>query len=115
MAIRGFASIDENGRTNPDQTNYMTYATITNADSPYSLAVYTLYVDASSGNVEVDLPSATGSAGKVYEIMKTDSSVNTVTIDPGMSHTINGAASKTLSTQYEAVRLRSNGVNWFIF
>ena len=46
------------------------------------------------------LPAATGS-GREFVIGKSDSSVNTVTIDGAGAETINGVATKVLNVQYE--------------
>ena len=39
-----------------------------------------ILADATSGNIVVTLPSAASKTGKVIKIIKTDSSVNTVTV-----------------------------------
>jgi hypothetical protein len=43
-----------------------------------------------------------------------DSSGNAVTVDGNGAETINGAATKALSTQYETVHIMSDGANWII-
>lgn len=71
-------------------------------------------VSASGGAVTANLPTAVGCAGKEFFVKKTDSSANTVTLDPNGSETINGAATLALSTQHEGVSIESDGTNWFI-
>lgn len=68
-------------------------------------------VSASSGTRTITLPAPT--AGKIVIIKKTDSSVNTVVISPP-SGTIDGAASKSLLTQYDSLTIASDGTNFFI-
>ena len=58
------------------------------------------------------LPSAVGIAGKRYVIRKSDASANTVTIDPAGAETVNGSATRVISTQYEAVEIVSDGAGW---
>lgn len=70
-----------------------------------------LKADASSGAVTVNLPSAAPNLVE-YTIIKSDASVNTVTVDPAGSETINGAATRVLSAQWETMTLRSDGANW---
>ncbi len=71
-------------------------------------------VSASGGNRIISLPTAIGIAGRRYSIIKTDSSANTVTIDPLGAQTINDAATKVLSLQFETVTIMSDGTNWFL-
>lgn len=70
-----------------------------------------LKADASSAGVTVNLPSAAPNP-VVYTIVKVDATGNTVTIDPSGAQTINGAATRILSTQWESVTIRSDGANW---
>ena len=72
-------------------------------------------VDASLGAVTVTLYTAVGNTGKKIRVVKTDSSANTVTIDPSGSQTWNGASTKVLGRQYEAANGVSNGSNWIDF
>jgi hypothetical protein len=51
--------------------------------------------------VNVGLPAVSGSAGRVYQIVKTVAA-NNVVVDPSGVETINGAANYTLYSQYES-------------
>jgi uncharacterized membrane protein (Fun14 family) len=62
----------------------------------------------------LDLPDATGVAGRVYSIKKVDSTTNTVTLSPSGIQKIDGAGSLVLSLQYESTQLVSDGSNWFV-
>lgn len=88
----------------------LTPVTITNANSPYSLTTpCVLYCDATSGAITVTLPTiASAGGGRVYIIVKTDSSTNAITINRAGSDTINGLTSSVLPTQYDKVTLVSN-------
>jgi hypothetical protein len=68
--------------------------------------------DATSAAFTVTLPAAASYTGKHYYIKKTDSTLNLVTIDGNASETIDGAATTTLATQYEAIKILSDGSNW---
>jgi hypothetical protein len=75
---------------------------------------HTIPVDATSGAIVISLVSATAAVGIIQVIKKIDASVNTVTIDPSGSETIDGAATKVLSTQWESMMIQSNGTNWYV-
>jgi hypothetical protein len=68
-------------------------------------------VNATSGSKTITLPAP--SAGTIFHVKKTDSSLNTVVITPP-SGTIDGAANKTLSYQYSSVSVVSDGTNFFL-
>lgn len=83
------------------------------AQSPYTIPDwgYHVDVDASGGNVTVNLPTAVDNAGALIEVRKTDNSANTVTVDGYGSETINGAATLVIYAQYDSYSLRSDGTN----
>jgi hypothetical protein len=64
-----------------------------------------------SGTITINLPDASGIAGRVYTIKNTGS--GTVTIDPSGSQTIDGAATLPLP-QYQYRMIVSDGSNWAI-
>ena len=70
--------------------------------------------DASGGNGTVALPTAVGIAGRVYQVKKADSSGYTVTVDGYGAETIDGATTQTLSAQYNAISIVSNGTAWYV-
>lgn len=80
--------------------------TVTNSDS-------VILCNASGTAITLDLPAA--SAGKTFYVKKTDSSSNTVTVDPDGSETVDGDATLIITQQYAAVTLISDGSNWFVF
>ncbi len=71
-------------------------------------------VDATSANVIVTLPTAITSARREYHIKKIDSSNNTVTIATAGSETIDDGSTAVIDSQYESVRLYSDGSNFHI-
>ena len=86
------------------------------SDSPYTALTTDYYIDcdASNGSSTVNLYTAVGNTGREIVISKTDSSTNTITIDPNASETIAGLSTIILRTQYESITIKSNGTNWDI-
>ena len=74
---------------------------------------HTIFVNATSGNITVALPTAANIMGRQYVIKRVDSSVNSVTIDPDGSETIEGASTMTLVGQRSIV-IQSDNSNWWI-
>jgi len=64
-------------------------------------------------SIYMNLPAANSCSGKLMTFTKTDASVYSLILDPSGSQTIDGAATKNVSTQYETVSLISDGANWF--
>lgn len=85
-------------------------STSTTADA--TAAVY--LVDATGGAVTLTLPTAASALRRTYNVKKTDSSLNAVTIDGAGAETIDGAATQTLIAQYESIMIVSDGTSWFI-
>lgn len=70
---------------------------------------YTIRADATSGAITMTLP-ASPTAGRIYNIKKIDSSVNTVTI-AGNGYNIDGAASTVIVTQYTNLTIQYDGTS----
>ena len=81
----------------------------------YSPTIYDklILANATSGAVTVTLPDPAEAGNAVIEVKKTDSSANTVTISHPTA-TIDGAANKVLSYQYDALTIGCNGTSFFI-
>jgi hypothetical protein len=88
----------------------------TTKTSNYTLTAtdYIILGDASAGPITFNLPTAVGISGRIYEFVKIDSSSNAITIDGAGSETINGALTKTLTTQWQRCRIVSNNSNWIV-
>lgn len=72
-------------------------------------------IDAGSGARTFTLPETALSLGKMFEIKKSDSSSNPVTLQPYIpSETIDGSPSLVLDSQYETIRIVSTGTDWSI-
>ena len=75
---------------------------------------HTVLVDATSGAVTINLPAVAGVTRRRYEVIKTDSSANAVTLDGNASETINGATTFALSTQYQSATIVTDGSAWYV-
>jgi hypothetical protein len=71
--------------------------------------------DASTGTFDINLPSAVV-VGKGWwvTIKKVDSSTNNVSVKAPGSQTIDGASTIPISTQYFALTVKSDGINYYI-
>ena len=71
--------------------------------------------DASGGAFTVTLPTvASAGDGFVIAVKKTDSSSNAVTVDGNGAETIDGAATRSLSTRYQVEFYRCDGTEWHL-
>lgn len=80
-----------------------------------SAAILTIYnrsvqVDVSGGAFTVTLPDAADTDGMRFNIIKTDSSTNAVTIGA----TVNGVVNPTLTRQYDSATMESDGTAYFL-
>ena len=102
--------------TNPTISGGVFTPTLVTKTSAYTAAAtdYTILGNASGGSFSITLPTAVGVIGKIYAIKKIDSSANTVTIATTSAQTIDGAASKVLSIQYDGAQVQSDNANWYI-
>jgi hypothetical protein len=73
-----------------------------------------IFADATSSNVTITLPAASGLAGYRFYVKRIDSANNTVTVSRSGSDTIDGMTSFTLDMQYTAFAVVSNGSAWYI-
>ena len=73
-----------------------------------------IFADATSGNVTVTLPAAASFSGYNFYVKRIDNSSNTCSVARSGSDTIDGTTSFSLDTRYDALRVVSNGSNWFI-
>lgn len=71
-------------------------------------------VDSTGGNVAITLPSAVTVGDNWRVTVRHNGTANSVTVAAAGGQTVNGAASLTLSYQFEAVTLVSDGANWHV-
>jgi len=75
---------------------------------------YLLVCDATAGAITMTLPSAALVPGRIYVFKRINSGANAVVVDPSGAETIDGAATHTLSAQWNSVTIMSDGTAWFI-
>lgn len=75
---------------------------------------YLLICDASGGAITMTLPPAALVPGRIYAFKRINAGANQVVVDGYGAETIDGAATHTLTPQWNSVTIMSNGVAWFI-
>lgn len=93
--------------------DYTTTTITANATLSDISGLVTVLCDCTSGNITISLPTAVGNQA-AFNIKKIDSSINTVTIDPNSSETIDGAATVTIYDDDDFVQVQSDNSNWVI-
>jgi len=79
--------------------------TLTSSDS-------VILADAVGGGFTLTLPTAVGLSGHVFHVKKIDVSANVVVIDGNGAETIDGAATVSISIQFQSYTMVSNGAAW---
>jgi hypothetical protein len=74
-----------------------------------------IFVSAGASDKTVNLPAASTCKGRGYTIKKIDSGVGKVIIDPDAGETVDGAATKDISSQYVSFSIISTGTQWFVY
>lgn len=70
-------------------------------------------VDTTAGGVTVNLPDPSTVLGREFTVKRITAGANTLTVQ-GVAGNIDGAATKTMATQYMSRVFKSNGTNYFI-
>lgn len=107
-------SLEVDGETFMDGNTSFSLSTETSASVNAGANTF-LMCDATSNNITVNLPAASGVTGRVYVIKKIDSGSNTVTVDGNGSEALDGATTQVLSSQYDVIRIICDGSNWNLF
>lgn len=103
-----------------DTTNYLKIAglatdVIASTSSGFLQANHTTVIgDATSGSFRHELPDTSTLEGKIYTLIKKDSSTNYFGVDGNGSQTINGASTYDLTLQNETVTIQCVEGNWRI-
>jgi hypothetical protein len=97
------------------QTPATNQQTVVSKTSSYILTTSdeVVLANASGGALTLTLPSAAGNTN-LYDLKKTDASVNTVTIATTGGQTIDGSSSAVIKVQYVSISVVSDGSNWYI-
>ena len=75
---------------------------------------HTVWCDATSADVTLNLPTAVGIDGVEYRVKKIDSSNNDCILDGNGSETIDGVLTKPIIFENHAVSIKSDNTNWKI-
>ena len=75
---------------------------------------YLIIADATAGAITMTLPPAALVPGRIYAFKRINSGANAVIVDGYAAETIDGAATHTLTPQWNALTIMSNGTAWFI-
>lgn len=94
------------GKVNSNVFNYV-------ATAISYTALVSDYVIECTDTLTITLPTAVGNNSKRYVIKNTGAS-KTITIDGDGSETIDGAANKVITVDYDSVEVFSNNVQWLI-
>lgn len=100
---RGYDSTTPLGHQN-SETATLTNILLTDQES-------TLLVNTSTGSMEVNLPSAVDTEGRIYTIKKTSAS-NNVLIKPYDTELIDNLSSETITRNSDFIAIQSDGTNW---
>jgi len=73
-----------------------------------------IFANASSGNVTITLPVASGLAGYRFFVKRIDGSANTCSVARSGSDTIDGLTSLDIHQQYSSIAVVSDGSAWYI-
>lgn len=103
----------KNGSTRLDGSIIMPITTATE-NSTLDKSNYTVLGDASGGSLTISLPSAASCTGIIYVIKKIDGSINSITIDPNGSETIDGSSTISITAQWNKYTIQSTGSNWVL-
>ena len=90
-------------------TAVTTFTGNTTAGSSDNMLVFT-----GTSAATLTLPTAVGITGRIYWIKNASSNSSTLTIATTSSQSIDGLSSWTLAQAYKALRLVSNGTNWYV-
>lgn len=74
-----------------------------------------VYVNATSAAITLTLPTPSDMAGRTVRVIKTDSSVNSVTVKGNGTTNINGSNTYTLTSQYQNATVKTNNTQYYLF
>ncbi len=89
-------------------------ANVTAKTYPVATTDFSIFANAVSNDISIDLPLASVATGRVLFIKRIDKTSNTVAVTGSSTNTVEGKTSISLSSQYSSLTLISNGSEWFI-
>ena len=113
----GFLTVETDliveGAIQGDQGISLNNITITNSSYAPDEADYTLFCDATSNTVTINLPTAVGVDGRIYNI-KAINTDNAVTLSADGTEEIDGSTTDIVLALMETVTIQSDNANWWI-
>ena len=104
---------DGSGTAAANAASFGTARSVTASTSVVS-SDFAIIADSTAGAITVSLPPAAASNGRVFFVKRVNAGLNSVTVDPFGSETIDGAATHVLALQWARIEIVSNGTAWFI-
>jgi len=92
----------------------MLAATVTTTPIALSSSYDVVLVDTTVGHITLNLPPAATYIDRSFTVKKISADAFTVILDADGADTIDGAGTLTLTAIYDAVRVVSNGTNWYV-
>ena len=83
-------------------------------DTVLTVAQRIIFADATTGIVNLELPSIVIGLDHEFIIKKIDSSPNVVNLTTYNSDAIEGTTQLTLTSQWEVIRVVSDGTSWYV-
>lgn len=87
---------------------------VTSSSVSVGESAFSIFMDATSGNKTVTLPTGLSVPGRMYVIKKIDSSSNTVTVGVSGGDTIDGSSTYVIGSRYESIWVQATSIGYFI-
>jgi len=104
---------DGSGTAAANAASFGTARSVTASTSIVS-SDFAIIADSTAGAITVSLPPAATANGRIFFVKRVNAGLNSVTVDPFGSETIDGASTHVLTLQWHRVEIISNGTAWFI-
>lgn len=95
-----------------EELGYTTFTTVT-ANASVGVPDGVILVDTTGGNITVTVPDAATVKGAEIVIKRTTAGANTLTVATGGGN-IDGTATISINVQYRAIRIKSDGANYWV-
>lgn len=102
------------GKDTATMADLATFTVVSTSSASYNvLSTDYMIRCTSTGNQQMNLPTASGIQGRMYVFYKTQAT-GTLTIDAFSTETIDGLLFQTITAQYGTITVMSDGSNWMI-
>ena len=112
MEVNSMSELIYSTNNTTDSRGFVEVARYTAVSATYTVTPDDYTINCTSGTFNVTLPTANSIRGRIYKIK--NSGAGTITVDTTGGQTIDGASTKTLSTQYQVITVQSTGANWIV-